>query len=233
MIRSLEMHPNYSPQVATPHHTAKPRNPWRNVGALGAVVVAAILFVGCSSDDDQDASAIGLQDSASVTTDTQTTDDTTTSTSSSTIPTTSPGANDEMATSEPFQAISTAVAAGPGVAVELDLDDDDGERVWEVIVRLEDGSAVEFDISVASGDIVRQESVSLPSLAATPPSVTLEAALRTALDAVDNAQVEDAELDDEDDRIIWDIQLRQATGIEVEVHIDTTTGEIVKHDVDD
>lgn len=212
----------------------RPSRTFRRRGAafLGVVACTALIIAGCSTDDDSAASE--LLDDAPIDLETSSSDDdTTTSLSTTTTEPRSPERDERDATAaEPFDAIATALANG-GVAVELDRDDDDGELVWEIKVRNDDGSGIQYDISVASGNIVRQEHTSIDDEAALPHSITMETALRTALDALDSALVEDADLDREDGRLIWDIQLRQTTGVEVEIHVDAETGEIVKHDVDD
>lgn len=132
-----------------------------------------------------------------------------------------------------FGAIAVAVATTPGTAIEIGRGNERGEAVWEVLVRRDDGTGIEHYVSIATGEVVAQDSESIPAIASTPPAVTIEQAITIAAEAEPGSELIEADLDTEDSRVVWEVVVRRRNGPEVELYIDAATGEIVKHEVDD
>lgn len=132
-----------------------------------------------------------------------------------------------------FGAIAVAVATTPGTAIEIGRGNERGEAVWEVLVRRDDGTGIEHYVSIATGEVVAQDSESIPAIASTPPAVTIEQAITIAAEAEPGSELIEADLDTEDSRVVWEVVVRRRNGPEVEFYIDAATGEIVKHEVDD
>ena len=55
----------------------------------------------------------------------------------------------------------------------------------------------------------------------------------TAVEAGTGASVQEASIDTENDRVFYEMELAGAAGEEMEVEVDTATGEILKRDLDD
>lgn len=158
------------------------------------------------------------------------------STSESTVPpsvatTTAP----EGGTTGPVdavQAIDFAIANTPGDAVEIEAKTEHDVAVWEVIVLQADGTAVEYLVSIATGQILEQKPANVAVTSA--PAVSLVQAIEIATSAVPDSAIVEARLETERGQVVWDVLVRQiGSGGEVELEIDAETGEIVRQEVDD
>lgn len=132
------------------------------------------------------------------------------------------GAPDDL-TAAAIQAIRTAEAEVGGIAYEIDDIDDDG--VWDVEVWVGDRS-IEVEVSGDGASVVRTEDDdSMDS----DDRAALESAQVDIVEAIEIAigefggVLDDAELDDENDRWVWEVSI-QGVG---DVDVDIQTGEIV------
>lgn len=199
---------------------------------VGLVLVAA-LATGCS-DDDSSSNGSGTTDATVGTTVDATSDatsdpQTSTATESTQPDTTGTPAGDLDA----FDAITVATQTTPGTVIDIGQDTEHGQAVWEVVVRRDDGSGIEHTIAIATGEVLEQETASVPSVAATLPAVSIEDAITTALATVPGSQLIEADLDTEGSAVVWEVLVRPSSGPNIELYIDATTGEVIKQEVDD
>lgn len=123
---------------------------------------------------------------------------------------------------EGFAAVALAESEVPGSqAVGLDLDDDGS---WEVEV-ISGERKFEFDISADGTTVLEREEDDadddkVSKLAQVQVPIT--DAISTAMTQV-AGQFDDAELDEEDGRVVWEVNLDD----DVDVQVDVVTGEIV------
>lgn len=115
-----------------------------------------------------------------------------------------------------------------GTVTALDRDDDEDER-WEVDVVVDDqvkeltvaadGTVTESETDDADDEDVAQ---------AKDATVDVTAAIEAALEGRDGQVVDEAELDEDGDRLAWDISLDKADRQDAdEVLVDAKTGEVV------
>lgn len=118
-----------------------------------------------------------------------------------------------------------------GTVTALDRDDDEDER-WEVDVVVDDqvkeltvaadGTVTESETDDADDEDVAQ---------AKDATVDVTAAIEAALEGRDGQVVDEVELDDDGDRLAWDISLDKADRQDAdEVLVDAKTGEVVSTD---
>ncbi|MEA5389751.1 PepSY domain-containing protein [Cyanobium gracile UHCC 0139] len=115
-----------------------------------------------------------------------------------------------------------------GTVVDVDPGSEDGQAVWEVLVRRADNTGIEFYLKATTGEILRQERESLPPEALRPgPAVTAQRAITTAAAAVPGGRVIAIDLDTENGRTVWDVDVAGPDG-PIEVTIDAATGRILQ-----
>ena len=118
-----------------------------------------------------------------------------------------------------------------GTVTALDRDDDEDER-WEVDVVVDDqvkeltvaadGTVTESETDDADDEDVAQ---------AKNATVDVTAAIEAALEGRDGQVVDEVELDEDGDRLAWDISLDKADRQDAdEVLVDAKTGEVVSTD---
>lgn len=134
-------------------------------------------------------------------------------------------------TASGLAAIEAAEADQDGTAVEIDDQDDDG--TWEVTVRIGDRT-VEVTVG-ADGEVAGtddEDDLDAEDIAALDAATTtLAEAIETAV-AQTGGVLDDAELDEEDGTYVWKVSVdgTDAGDDDVEVHVDTVSGEVVKTD---
>ena len=120
----------------------------------------------------------------------------------------------------------------PGDAVGIEATTEHDIAVWEIVVLQADGTAVEYLVSMGTGEFLEIKPTTVA--AASAPVVTLVEAIEIATSAVPDSVIVEARLDTESGQVVWDVRVRQlGSGVEVELFIDTETGEIVRQEVDD
>lgn len=211
----------------------------------GTSVLTLALITGCSTTGDAPAespaadqqttsapatstAADDTTSSAAASDDSEDADDTTESASAS------PSATDDQApaatSDDPvFDAIAAVTGEyTDGIIIEIDREDDDqnyeievvvGDRIIDVDVAL-DGTLTEDDDDDDDDDDIRK---------ANEASVTAEDALNRAFEGrASGLTVDDAELDEEDGRLVWEIDFDDVDGNDAdEVVIDAQDGSVI------
>lgn len=143
------------------------------------------------------------------------------------------------------EAEAAAVEEVPGSVVGAETDDEGGRAVWSVDIEGEDGRRHEVDVA-DDGSVVGRETdddgsddddddeddeVSDPALVeqAAVGQADAEAAARAEVPGT----VRNAHLEDEDGRVVWDVEIDGDDGSRHEVQVDAETGDIAEHDIDD
>lgn len=126
------------------------------------------------------------------------------------------------------QAIAAAEAEAGGVAFAID--DEDGDDAWEIDVLLADGTTTEIEVERQNFTVVDVDPDDDRADITTMPGTTLLEAINAAL-AHTPGTLDDAELDDEDGRIVWKVEIDgTASGDDVELYLDSETLEVIKID---
>lgn len=124
------------------------------------------------------------------------------------------------------QAIEAAENHSGGTAYKID--DEDGDNVWEIDVLLPDGGGMEIDVDRANYSIVDTDTDD-PDVRELPSTTLLEAI--SAAMAHTPGVLDDAELDTEDGRVVWQVELdKTADGDDIELYLDAETLDVVKID---
>ena len=208
------------------------------------VVATALCLAACACSSDADPSSSESTTQPSSAGDTQGANTTTAPTTSavesiqpsvpasasSGAPTTDPTGGATAGPIDAMQAIAFAVANTPGDAISIESRTEHDVAVWEVVVLEAAGTAVEYLVSIGTGEILEQKPTSNATTSA--PAVSLVQAIEIAAATVPGAPLIDANLDIEEGRVVWDVTLGQpGTGGEVELRIDAETGEVVDQEV--
>jgi uncharacterized membrane protein YkoI len=130
------------------------------------------------------------------------------------------------------QAADRALEIAGGAVMDIDRGTERGQAVWEVVVRQDDGSAVELYIAQATGELVAQHPARSDADVTTPPPLSVQQAVAIAEQAVPGSAVVEADLGSDRGRIVWEVLVR-ASSQDVELYIDAATCEIVKQEMAD
>jgi uncharacterized membrane protein YkoI len=128
-------------------------------------------------------------------------------------------------------AAELALTATPGAVIGISQGDEDGQPVWDVVVRVDDGSGMEHYIARATGDIVKSAPYDLPTVADIDPPTTFDQAMAIAVDEVAGGSVIEADLADDDGQVVWDVLVSSDDGQTYELYIDVDSGSIVSQEV--
>jgi uncharacterized membrane protein YkoI len=144
-------------------------------------------------------------------------------------------------------------AAGGGEVLEVKLDTDDGLLVWEVELRAEDGTRREVEVRADDGRVVTpktewndvddlgeaaEDAAEAAAEAAEQAflsqraSVTETQARSAAVDALGGGEVLWLELDSDDGRVVWEVEVRTDDALQ-EVRLDAGDGRLLEIDRDD
>lgn len=138
-----------------------------------------------------------------------------------------PGGDQMAALGEVQQAIQLAEGEGGGTAYKIDDEDDD--QAWEVDVLLPDGTAKEVKVDRAGQTVLGTEDDDDADIQQLPSSTLMDAI--SAAVAHTPGVLDDAELDDEDGRLVWKVSLDQTeSGDDFEIRFDANTLEVVGTD---
>lgn len=121
---------------------------------------------------------------------------------------------------------------GGGMVIELEYDADDQE--YEITIQF-NGYEYEIEMDALTGDITEIDSDELDDddrFYGDPGLIGLNQAREIALNRVGGGIIEKIELDEEDDRFIYEVEL-DFDGVEYELEIDAYTGEILSFEKDD
>ncbi|MDO5721851.1 MAG: PepSY domain-containing protein [Actinomycetaceae bacterium] len=188
-----------------------------------ALFVPLLLVPACSSDDAGSSSSAPASSSPAV------------SATASSAPSTSQPASPEAGgpfadTASGIEAVRAAQDAGGGTVLELDREDSD--RLWEVEVLegtqkvtyyvSEDGTVTEHKRKDADAKDVNRVAGVIPAADA----------IKTALDALGEAFLDECELDDNDGVLVWEMDFDDASGHDfAKVEVNAKTGEVTKKEL--
>jgi uncharacterized membrane protein YkoI len=135
------------------------------------------------------------------------------------------------------QCLKAALAVRDGDVRRLQLEVEDGKPIYEFAIRVKSGETWELECDAATGEIVEVERNSSPN----DPVWTKSAKLlsKQASDIAVKAhpgKVKGTEREIlGDGRPMWEVEIMDASGKEIEVHVDARTGEIlsVEHEADE
>lgn len=123
---------------------------------------------------------------------------------------------------------------GDAAVLRVRRDDDDGRPEYEVHLRTADGQGYEVHVDATDGRILEVDRDDLdddrPVVEATIDRTEAES---IALAEAGDGEVVEANLDEDDGRPEWDLDVRRADGTFVEITIDATDGTVLEVDIDD
>lgn len=127
-------------------------------------------------------------------------------------------------------AVQNALAEVPGVLKDFSTDADDGSLYYELEIVQEDGREYDVQVDMLTGAVVRKEDEGVSPRYADYLSVKLpyEEAVAAALNSLPEALLSEFELDSTRDGLQYKVELVDANGVEQDVHIDATSGEILQ-----
>ena len=125
------------------------------------------------------------------------------------------------------QAIELAEQEAGGTAYQID--DENFDREWEIDVWIDGTNTVEVTVDAEGATVVDSREDSDDDVPAMP-STTIVEAITAAADHTPGV-LDGAELDEEDGVVVWKVDLDETEqGDDVEIHLDTTTLEVLKVD---
>lgn len=191
---------------------------------LAAVSVLALGVVGCAQTEQPAAPS----PAPAVTT--SQAPDPTTAAPSEPATTPAPASNVDEHNAAALRAIATAERSENGRAYEIDDEDDD--NTWEVDVMVGDRS-IEVNVSGDGNTVISRDDDDDADdddrARLDRAQISLTQAIEAALAEVPGA-LDDAELDDEDDRDVWEVSIDVSGDDDVEVYVSTQDASILKVD---
>ncbi|QNP70131.1 PepSY domain-containing protein [Streptomyces roseirectus] len=120
------------------------------------------------------------------------------------------------------QAIDAALKSRPGtvLSADLDTDDDDGDRGWEVEILASDTKTYEIRLDPATGKILTTHTD--PDTHRAPHGLTAQQAAESAAPKGTVVSVDF----DEDHGGVWEVETRDTQGKEHDWDVDTKTGKV-------
>jgi uncharacterized membrane protein YkoI len=135
------------------------------------------------------------------------------------------------------QCLKAALAVRAGDVRKLELEIEDGKAIYEFAIRTKPGEIWELECDAMTGEIIEVERNSSPNDPAWEKNAKLLA--KQASDIAVKAhpgKVKGTEREIlGDGRAMWEVEIIDASGKEIEVHVDAKTGEIlsVEHEADE
>jgi uncharacterized membrane protein YkoI len=135
------------------------------------------------------------------------------------------------------QCLKAALAVRTGEVRKLQLEVEDGKPIYEFAIRTKQGETWELECDAATGEIVEVERNSSPNDPVWEKNAKLLA--KQATDIAVKAhpgKVKGTEREIlGDGRPVWEVEIIDGSGKEIEVHVDARTGEIlsVEHEADE
>lgn len=193
--------------------------------SLAAVSVLALGVVGCNQTDQPAAPApppaAGPQTAAP---------DTTAPTPADPASPQTPAADANEHNAAALRAVATAEQAENGRAYEIDDEDDD--NTWEVDVMVGDRS-VEVKVSADGNNVISRDDDddfdNDDRARLDRAQINLTQAIEAALREVPG-RLDDAELDDEDNRDVWEVTIDTPDNDDIDVYVSPQDGSIIKVD---
>jgi uncharacterized membrane protein YkoI len=124
--------------------------------------------------------------------------------------------------------VARARALYPGELVEAELERRGEKRAYEIDVRSADGTRYELDFDAQTGELLdtRTEQDRVLELRARGAIVSLETIVRQAEQRF-SARFLEAELEDDDDRYEYEVELITADGRRIEAKYDAASGRLL------
>lgn len=119
------------------------------------------------------------------------------------------------------EALNIATDLVPGRVVEADLEDEEDTIFYEIEIISSDGMAVEVLIDANSGQIIKQAREGEVAY------ISVEEAIKTAKEFL-RWHVVEIELEEEDDKAVYEIKLVNNLGDDQEVEIDALSGKVLE-----
>lgn len=120
--------------------------------------------------------------------------------------------------------------------IQLDVDDGvkqyevditKGNKEYDVDIDSSSGKIIEFDEEQKDDEDEREENLQNAS-----PAISLNQAIKTALKSAKGA-VNETDLDQENDRLVYEIEIDTADKREATVSVDAKNGEVISVEIDD
>ena len=119
-----------------------------------------------------------------------------------------------------LEALKTATELVPGRVVEAELEDEGDIIFYEIEIISSDGMVVEVQVDANSGQIIKQAREGEIAY------ITVEEAIETATEFL-RWHVVEIELEEEDDKAVYEIELVNNIGDTQEIQVDALSGKVV------
>jgi len=120
-----------------------------------------------------------------------------------------------------LEALKTATELVPGRVVEAELEDEGDIIFYEIEIISSDGMVVEVQVDANSGQIIKQAREGEVAY------ITVEEAIKTATEFF-RWHVIEIELEEEDDKAVYEIELVNNIGDTQEIQVDALSGKVVE-----
>ncbi|MBU3571447.1 PepSY domain-containing protein [Priestia aryabhattai] len=152
-----------------------------------------------------------------------------------------PKSNDKKQTTTIEEAKAKDIAlqktdGGDITNIQLDVDDGvkqyavditKGNKEYDVDIDSSSGKIIEFDEEQKDDEDEREENLQNAS-----PAISLDQAIKTALKSV-KGTVNETDLDQENDRLVYEIEIDTADKREATVSVDAKNGDVISVEIDD
>ncbi len=124
------------------------------------------------------------------------------------------------------EATTIALTSVGGALIEAELEFDDDRAIWEIEIVDEANQVVSVEIDGTTGEIVNTEHSDddAPGLSST---ISMEQAIELVRGA-ENGVIIEVELEEENDTVIWEIEVLDEQNKESEFRVDGITGELLQ-----
>ncbi len=198
------------------------------LAALTASVLSISVLAACGDDSDDVSSTVTVTQSAPADDASDSAAATTTSQSDSNGNGSRGSTDSQNSAVEAVGALESALDAKPG-SYAVEVDEEDG-RSWEVTLVV-DGQGVELTVDAATGEVTGERSTDPDAEQQEAPSVTAADAIDAALDEKPGT-LHSLELDRDNGTVVWEATVIDGTQ-EWEIVIDSSSGDILRADLDD
>ncbi len=139
----------------------------------------------------------------------------------------------------PEEAKKIALKQVNGTIIEEKLDDDDNRLLYEFEILTSDNRKVEVKVDAMNGEVLKLEQDDRyddddddNKHQNVSTKISLDEAKKLALAEV-NGTITEAELDNDDNRLLYEIEILTSNDREAEVKVDATNGKVLKVEIDD
>lgn len=133
--------------------------------------------------------------------------------------------------------MKAALAAKPGKVKKVELEIEEGKALYEFVIKADGGGTWEIECDAMTGQVTETERDAGPSdpVWKAGAKITAKQAEAAALKA-HPGKVKGTEREVHgDNKAVWEVEIMDAGGKEIEVHVDAATGEIIsaEHESDE